>query len=300
MRLVHYSKADKIFLIDLSNLAFICYYGYRNKITSSVKEICHVYGFVEKLFSMLRPYSGKKLGLVFALDNPAKRKKELFPEYKAGRKELEFDPKPDCKKLVKYFNCSIIESEHEEADDVIASFCRDQIHSDVIVDVVTTDKDLWQLGWQKNIRIYNPVKKKIILRSDLTEAFGLKDHTKIPLWKAVFGDPSDNIKASIARIQKKLVIPLINNSDGTVDSLYKEFDLNKNIFTPNAWEKIALGVQAMKRNFAIVKLCEDVVYTENNKNGNLNFLIKFMTNFDSSVLVDEIEFFAGGDDSATI
>ena len=166
----------------------------------------------------------------------------------------DFDPMPDAKKLIKYLRCSIIETPDEEADDVLATFCNQMINSDVIVDIITTDRDLWQCAWQRNIRIFDPIKKKIILRSDLDDKFGLRDHTKIPLWKAMFGDSSDNIKAAIPRLQKKMIVPLINESDGTVKSLVDLLVKKSHIFTGATWLKIEQGIRenAIEINYNIV------------------------------------------------
>lgn len=295
MKIVHWKEAEKIFAFDFSNFACICHFGYQH--LPPAKDGTprgHVYGFMEKLISVLKPYYGKKVGLVFALDNKAKRKIDLYPEYKAKRKQLEFNPVPDIKRMIKYFKCSIIQCEHEEADDVLASFCENNLHRETMIDILTTDKDLWQLGWQKNIRIWNTVKKRVVLRSDLEDSFGLKDHTKIPLWKAVFGDSSDNIKASLPRIQKKLVVPLINNSDGTIESLYHQFEnIPMSTFTTNAWTKIENGKEAMTTNFKIVELNRNIIYEEDDRNGNAKFLKKFMNNYGYRTFDEEIGIISG-------
>lgn len=294
MKIVHYTEAEKIFVIDFSNLVMVCNFGYKhakNKATGAFNG--HVYGFMEKLHATLRPYLGKKVSLVFAIDHKAKRKMELYPEYKKGRTKLEFNPIPDVRKMLNYFKCTVIEHEDEEADDVIASFCKDNCTRGVTVEVITTDKDMWQIAWRQNIRIFNTVKKRAVLRSDLEDAFGLRDHTKIPLWKAIFGDGSDNIKAAIPRIRKKDVVPLINACDGTVDGLYKLFKEHSGIFTEKTYQKIEDGYETAKTNMKIVALCEDIEYKEDNRKGNKNFLTKYMHNFGCDHFGEEIEILSG-------
>lgn len=297
MEIVHWKEAEKIFAVDFSNLACIAHFGYKEMRGAIMKDgtrRSHIYGFMEKFFSILKPYYGKKVGLVFALDNKPKRKYGLYPEYKAKRTELEFNPIPDISKMIRYFKCSIIQCEHEEADDVLASFCEDNINRETMIDVLTTDKDIWQLGWQRNVRIWNTVKRKVVQRSDLEDAFGLRDHTKIPLWKAVFGDSSDNIKASIPRVQKKLVVPLINESDGTVNSLYEQFEKSSALFTKNAWAKIGNGKEAMKINYSIVLLNRDIEYVEDFRGGNEKFLTKYLERYGFRTFGKEISILTGG------
>lgn len=289
MKMVHYTKAEKIVLVDFSNLCYIAYFGYQK-----YQSYGHVYGFIEKLYNLIRIYENRRVGLVFALDNRPIRKHKLLPTYKQGRKKQEFDPKPDVMKLLKYFNCTVIQHKEEEADDVIASFCRNNASRDVTVDVVTSDRDIWQIAWRRNIRLLEPIKKRYAKLSDLEEKFGINDWTKLPLWKAMFGDSSDNIKPSVPRLRKKDVLPLIDESDGTIDSLYELFHDNKGKFTENAWLKIQNGRDDSYKNMKLVRLVEDIEYEEKYQKGNTKFIIPFIKRFKSFNLEQEALTFAGG------
>ena len=115
--LVNYNEAEKIWLIDFSNLTYISYFGWLSNHKSP-----HIYGVLYKLLQLVDKSPNVKTAFVFAFDGKPKRKLEIYPEYKANRPPMEFNPLPDIKKMVKYFNCSVIYNSTEEADDTLASF----------------------------------------------------------------------------------------------------------------------------------------------------------------------------------
>lgn len=132
--------------------------------------------------------------------NSTKWRKDIYPLYKENRKarkenpdyDFIYDCYVDVEKLLKYLPCKSLRTENCEADDEIYKLSEYFSSQKEPVTIVSTDKDLTQIGnFFDEITIYNPVKKEIMTPS--------KD---ILLEKAIVGDKSDNIQG-IPRIGKK-------------------------------------------------------------------------------------------------
>jgi hypothetical protein len=114
--------------------------------------------------------------VVIACDNRNYWRKEIFPYYKASRKEsrdesnLDWDGIFKCLELVKqelkdYSHYKVIEIESVEADDIIATIAvRTAPHEKVMI--LSSDKDFVQLQIYPNIQQYSPIMKKEISSSN--------------------------------------------------------------------------------------------------------------------------------------
>jgi len=142
---------------------------------------------------------GQEFGeMVIACDNTNYWRKKIFPYYKANRKkniansELDWKAIFEClnkirSELKEYFPYTIIDVESSEADDIIATlikqYCADNEAAEPIL-ILSGDKDFVQLHKYKNVRQYDPVRKKYITHEN-PDLF-LKEHI-------LKGDSSDGI-----------------------------------------------------------------------------------------------------------
>ena len=133
--------------------------------------------------------------MVIACDSSNVWRKEIFPNYKAGRKanraksehdwSLIFDIISKVKNEIKAFlPYKVIEVDTAEADDIIAVLCRGTTEK---VLILSGDKDFIQLQNTNNDRIkqYNPVLNKFVGKDESPTLF-LKEHI-------LKGDRSDGI-----------------------------------------------------------------------------------------------------------
>ena len=133
--------------------------------------------------------------MVIACDSSNVWRKEIFPNYKAGRKanraksehdwSLIFDIISKVKNEIKAFlPYKVIEVDTVEADDIIAVLCRGTTEK---VLILSGDKDFIQLQNTNNDRIkqYNPVLNKFVGKDESPTLF-LKEHI-------LKGDRSDGI-----------------------------------------------------------------------------------------------------------
>jgi len=144
---------------------------------------------------------------------------EISSDYKKNRKkpdEALVSQISEIEKLCDKLGIKVVSVNRYEADDVIASYASKFAEFGGKVQVVTTDKDLYQLI-SSNISIYNPVTKKIIKENDCIEKFGVKPE-EIKLFLALKGDTSDNI-SGIKGVGDKKAAEYINNFGNTIEDI---------------------------------------------------------------------------------
>lgn len=240
----------------------------------------HVFGSLSKLRASLKRISDREkspIKIIFAWDLYPKRTVELYPDYKAGRGVPEFDPIPDLRVLVSNLPCSLAYSLDEEADSVIYTLAH-ELSSRGKVYILSTDRDLWSCFDKATILTE---KGGVLTLEEIEARFGLRDPRKIPLWKSVFGDGSDNIPKTKG-LKSKEVIAAIEQSDGTPLSLFaKANGKSKSTLRANA-ERIKLFYQ-------IVALKDVPLIVHENK-GNSELLKKIVRHWDIVSMDERIDF----------
>ena len=221
-------KSDHFYLIDGSGYIFRAYYALPPlSRKSDGLPTGAVSGFCSMLFKLLedaRADDSKEKPTHFAVIFDSARKNfrnEIYKEYKANRSEAPEDLAPQfeyIRKSVKAFNLPSIELLNYEADDLIATYAKQISKLGARVTIISSDKDLMQLV-SKDIRLYDPMKNKVIAEKEVIDKFGVKPHQVIDV-QSLAGDSSDNIPG-VPGIGIKTAAELINK--------YKDLDtlLNK-------------------------------------------------------------------------
>ena len=289
-------EAEKVLLFDFSNLAFVGSFAkaYATLTTRDGRRSGHIFGCFKKLYACVNDLAAEKTALVFAFDEFAKHKKKLVPNYKAHRKPVEFDPRPDAKKMVRLLKCSTVVSKDQEADDTIATFCNKVREKEIVV--VSNDKDLYQLLAFKHVKLFNLIKHEFVTKVDRNKYFGVNRWKKVVLWKALFGDPSDNIPVAVPRVRRNKVHPIINESDGSISDFYEVLEKYKGDFSEKALYAFSNGKKQVIKNYKIVKLNRKLPYDLDEYRGNRKKLTAFLKHFDCYSLVDQIGFLLGEQD----
>ena len=142
---------------------------------------------------------------------------EIYSKYKANRSEAPDDLIPQfeyIRKSVKAFNLPSIELINYEADDLIATYSKKIIDAGAKVTIISSDKDLMQLV-SDGVRLYDPMKNKVIGEKEVEEKFGVKPDQVIDV-QSLAGDSSDNIPG----------VPGIGNKNSSgIDKKYKSLDI---------------------------------------------------------------------------
>ena len=210
-------KTDHFYLIDGSGYIFRAYYALPPlSRKSDGLPTGAVSGFCSMLFKLLedaRSDDSKHKPTHFAVIFDSARKNfrnEIYSEYKANRAEAPDDLAPQfeyIRKSVKAFNLPSIELLNYEADDLLATYAKQIIEVGAKATIISSDKDLMQLV-SKNIRLYDPMKSKVLGEKEVVEKFGVKPNQVIDV-QSLAGDPSDNVPG-VPGIGIKTASELIN------------------------------------------------------------------------------------------
>lgn len=123
---------------------------------------------------------------------------DVWPTYKATRSD---DPstrpsathwqsiKAECRAS----GLMCVEVKHIEADDLIGSYTEAAVRSGYDVDIITSDKDLWQLIRETptHVRVISPGNGKVHDSESVVDRWGVKPEQLADLL-AIMGDTSDN------------------------------------------------------------------------------------------------------------
>jgi len=223
-------KTDHFYLIDGSGYIFRAYYALPPlSRKSDGLPTGAVSGFCSMLFKLLEEArsddsTNKPTHFAVIFDSARKNfRNDIYSEYKANRTDAPEDLAPQfeyIRKSVKAFNLPSVELINYEADDLIATYAKKIIKTGAKVTVISSDKDLMQLVSEK-IRLYDPMKSKVLGEKEVIEKFGVKPDQVVDV-QSLAGDSSDNIPG-VPGIGIKTASELINKYK-TLDTLLKKAD----------------------------------------------------------------------------
>ena len=266
-------KTDHFYLVDGSGYIFRAYYALPPlSRKSDGLPTGAVIGFCNMLFKLLedsKSDDSKNKPTHFAVIFDSARKNfrnEIYKDYKANRSEAPEDLAPQfeyIRKAVKAFNLPSVEQINYEADDLIATYARQIINLGAKVTIISSDKDLMQLV-SKNIRLFDPMKSKVIGEKEVEEKFGVKPKQVIDV-QSLAGDSSDNIPG-VPGIGIKTAAELINKYKN-LDTLLKK---SEEISQKKRRQTLIDNRESALLSRKLVTLKEDVPVEGNIE----NFLIK--------------------------
>ena len=216
----------RVYLIDGYSLLYRAFYALPQSIsTSSGLPTNALYGFTSMLLKLLDSDEEVGLGVVWDGGMP-KFRTEIYPEYKAQRSAMPEELKAQLDHLdqiLDAMNVHTIRAEGFEADDALATLSK-LIPDDVELMIVTGDQDAMQLvdGNVKVMRTTRGVSEtKSYGRDEVVEEYGVTPE-QIPDYKALTGDPSDNIPG-VRGVGPKGASKLLQQF-GTVENLYENLE----------------------------------------------------------------------------
>ncbi|MGZ3143324.1 DNA polymerase I [Lentzea chajnantorensis] len=182
-----------------------------------------VYGFTSMLINILRDEQPTHVAVAFDVSRKTFRS-EQYPEYKAGRSKTPDEFRSQVSLIGEVLDALQIckmEKEGFEADDVIATLTTQAVEQGFEVEIVTGDRDAFQLVNDKVTVLY-PV-KGVSEMGRFTPAYVEEKHGVKPEqyadYAAVRGDSSDNLP-NTPGVGPKTIIKLLNQFgglDGLVD-----------------------------------------------------------------------------------
>ena len=182
-----------LYLIDGNSYVYRAFYAIKGLTNSKGFPTNAIYGFTTTLLKIIR--EKKPDGVAVFFDTPELTERHrIFKEYKAHRPETPNElvqQLPRIREMIDAFNISIFEMPGYEADDLIGTVAKEAGKKRSTVFIVTADKDMLQLV-DENIKIYDPVKDRILDDEYVKEKFGV-DPERVPEFMALTGDAADNI-----------------------------------------------------------------------------------------------------------
>jgi DNA polymerase I len=224
---------DQLFLlIDGHAIVFRAWFAMRDHlITASGQNTTGASGFMSMFLKTIREQNPTHIAVTFDTKAPTFRK-EMFPEYKAQRQEVDpalHEQIPILKEILEPMGVPVFEYDGFEADDLIGTLSKQAVDQGIKTLILTGDADQLQLvdddtsllmytGFG-DMKIYNP--QAVVDRYD-----GLGPDFVAEI-KALEGDPSDNIPG-VPGVGKKSARAVLNKL-GHFDSLFSKLDEVENI-----------------------------------------------------------------------
>lgn len=215
----------RLVIIDGKSIFYRGYYAMPNLSTADGTPTGGVYGFAAlalELFKKLKPDY-----VCVAWDKPKtniRKRLEIWPEYKAGRKPAPADfyaQIPMLHELLETFGWPLYELDDYEADDIMATLAHKAAAQGVETCLITSDLDALQ-AIEPLVHVY--AIKKGLTNIDLykpesfTEKYGLRVDQFLDL-KSLKGDSSDNIPG-VPGIGEKTATQLLSQFE-TLDGIYE-------------------------------------------------------------------------------
>jgi len=218
----------KLVVIDGKSVFYRGYYAMPNLATKEGIATGGVFGFATMALEVLRRLKPDYVAV--AWDKPKtniRRRVELYPAYKAGRKPAPpdfYEQIPILHELLDAFGWPLYELDDYEADDIMGTLALKAKDEDIETLLVTSDMDLLQVvnGHTKvfalkkglsNIELYSP--------DSFTAKYGIDVNQFLDL-KALKGDSSDNIPG-VPGVGEKTAVQLLQEYH-TLDGIYEHID----------------------------------------------------------------------------
>ncbi|MDB5168736.1 MAG: hypothetical protein JWO41_92 [Candidatus Saccharibacteria bacterium] len=221
----------KLVVIDGKSVFYRGYYAMPNLATKDGKPTGGVFGFATMALEVIKRLKPDYVAV--AWDKPKtniRRRLELYPEYKAGRKPAPpdfYEQVPILHELLQAFGWPLYELDDYEADDIMGALAVQAAENDIETLLVTSDMDMLQLVNDKvhvyalktglsNIELYSP--------KSFEAKYGIGVDQFLDL-KSIKGDSSDNIPG-VPGIGEKGALELLKTYK-TLDNVYDNLDLIK-------------------------------------------------------------------------
>ncbi|MDE6200328.1 MAG: flap endonuclease [Clostridiales bacterium] len=252
-------RADKLLLVDGSNLLFQMFYGMPARIFNREgKAVQATVGFTGALLKIIRMVNPTHIAVLFDGEHENARA-ALNADYKANRidygtvaeEDCPFTQLPDIYAALDYFDIKHAETTDCETDDWMAAYAL-AYGKEMQIVISSFDSDYFQLITDNvSVLRYRGVKTRICTPDYITEHFGISPD-RYADFKALIGDASDNIKGAY-KVGPKTAALLINRY-GTLKNLLANAE---QIDRASVRESIISAAERLRTNYRLIKLTGD-------------------------------------------
>lgn len=186
---------DTIYILDAVNYLFRSYYAIGPMTNQKGNSTSGLYGFIRSVEKVLKTYSPDHIVAVFDGPDNAKKRQEVYADYKMHRKKAPEDLYPQigwAREFCEMAGIPTLCISGYEADDVMASVALWAKEKNAKSFLCTSDKDLFQIVGP-DISVINIHKDNLLIDpKKVEEIFGVKPSQMLDLL-AIMGDTADNI-----------------------------------------------------------------------------------------------------------
>ncbi len=224
----------KLFLLDAYALIYRAYYAFIRipRINSKGQNTSAVLGLVNTLEEVLRKENPDYIGVAFDPHGGTFRH-EIYPAYKAQREETPEGIRfalPYIKQILEAYHIPILEVPGYEADDVIGTLATQKSSDEIVVFMMTPDKDYGQLVGP-NVWMYKPhsgeKEFELLGVKEVCEKYGLESPHQVIDLLGLMGDSADNIPGCPG-VGEKTAVKLIGQF-GSIENLLDHTDQLKGV-----------------------------------------------------------------------
>jgi DNA polymerase-1 len=216
----------KTLLVDGDNLFKIGFHGAKDLFNDG-SHVGGVYHFINTLRRFLEEHNHDKVVVFWDGDSNSSARKKLYPQYKENRRlgmnEFKYESYLIQKSRVKQYIEEVfvrqVEMHDNEADDLIAYYCKIAIDENIMI--FSADKDLTQLI-NERVTIYSPVSKSYFKHGDKITINKVDiPHQNVLVCKVFTGDKSDNIDGIEGLGEKTLIkyFPELQEKSCTIEEI---------------------------------------------------------------------------------
>ncbi len=274
---------DRVLIVDGMN-TFIRSFAAIPTMDENGNHIGGVTGFLKSVGYVIRKFKPSRVYVVFDGRGGSKRRRDIYPDYKLGRKPLtrlnrtyDMTTEQDEQDLMKYelvivakalmkLPITTITLDHVEADDIISYIAQHVGENGGESIIYSTDKDFLQLVGD-DIKVWNPVRKKTYIPEIVVEDYEIHPNNFL-LYRALTGDTSDNlpgIKGLGMKTLLKIMPEFATEQYLTFDDVIGAAENSK----LKVASRIVDEQKSIKRNIKLMSL-RSVMISDNNKMKILN------------------------------
>ena len=200
-----------LYLIDASGYLYRSYFAIKQMTNARGESTNALFGFIRSLLKLIKEFQPSYMAAVFDGPDNSRKRKEIFPDYKAHRKETPADliyQMEWAREFCRRMGIPMLDHPGVEADDVmgsVACWAAEKAETDVYL--CTGDKDMCQLV-NDHIFILNTFKENLILTKEgVLRQFGVYPEQIID-YLTIVGDASDNVPG-VAGLGPKTAVDLL-------------------------------------------------------------------------------------------
>ena len=182
-----------VFVIDSHSLIYQVFHAIAEMTAPDGRPVNAIYGFTRDILDILTKRKPDFLFCAFDVSEVTFRN-ELYPEYKAHRDPMPDDLRvqiPEIQRLLRALAIPVLELNGYEADDIIATVCREVTTRGGRCIMVTSDKDCRQLISDRGL-LLNMRKGQLYGADELRADWGIRPDQVVD-FQALVGDSVDNV-----------------------------------------------------------------------------------------------------------